>query len=307
MQQERGVRPRNDKGTITEKYIQILNDEIILNDSQLSRTIETATPLSPTPSQQLRANIQNIEIPQTTVRTETIQPEPSNNAQLRTPEIRHTQPHVRPSIENRITPEPIHNRTRTGHEPSFQPILEYTVPYQPPQTLGQEVYIRTTPDPVPASMFLDLPPVRNIQNGTIPPEKYAIFQKTWKKERNYSGEPYDLLYDKARLFIDACRRLGITEDQYHAVFPCILEGRAEDYFIYNIGPDRTWSEIYRTMDTHFNTNTNHNQYWADWTTITFARMKEEHPDSPPHEVLDLMINKLQKAQRALGASYQGEI
>ncbi|KAI1818869.1 hypothetical protein F4861DRAFT_544666, partial [Xylaria intraflava] len=61
------------------------------------------------------------------------------------------------------------------------------------------------------------------------------------------------------------------------------------------------------MDMHFNTNTNHGQYWADWTTITFVRTREENPDVAPIEALELMIDKLSKAQRALGAEYQGEI
>lgn len=221
-------------------------------------------------------------------------------------------PHVRPSIENNqgrqtfekhtMSPTPL----QTGHRPNFQPVHEYPVPHNPPTTPAPPSHYRTTPNLV-TNPYDDLPPTRFVRNGMIPPEKYVTFQKTWKKERNYTGKPYDLLYDKTRLFIDVCRRLGITEDQYYAVFPCILEGRAEDFFIYNIGPGKTWKEIYNAMDVHFDTNTNHSQYWADWTTITFRRMKEENPDKTPYEALELMIDKLSKAQRALGADYQGEI
>ncbi|KAI1818890.1 hypothetical protein F4861DRAFT_544594, partial [Xylaria intraflava] len=196
---------------------------------------------------------------------------------------------------------------RPGGRPHFQPVLEYPVPNAPPRAPIPPQTIRTTPDPAVQSVQFDLPPTRIVRNGPLSPDKFTAFQKTWKKERNYTGKPYDLLYDKTRLFIDVCRRLEITEEQYHAVFPSILEGRAEDFFIYNIGVDKTWSEIYRTMDMHFNTNTNHGQYWADWTTITFVRTREENPDVAPIEALELMIDKLSKAQRALGAEYQGEI
>ncbi|RWA03359.1 hypothetical protein EKO27_g11746 [Xylaria grammica] len=314
--EEKGIIVRleeQERSTILDNLVRILQGNYIIRDSQPSlqatnNPVGTVrnTSASPTPSQQLRLASQDIPTPQSPVRPENPQSEAANNVQFQIPGVRYAQSPVRPTIESQS--EPTYGRTiRPGHEPNFQPVYEYPVAHYPPQTPRQQTYVRTTPEPASINPVLDLPPTRNVRNGMISPEKYALFQKTWKHERNYSGEPYDLLYDKARLFIDACRRLGITEDQYHAVFPTILQGRAEDYYTYHIGPDKTWSEIYRTMDTHFNTNTNHSHYWADWTTITFARMKEENPDSAPHEVLDLMINKLAKAQRALGASYQGEI
>lgn len=157
------------------------------------------------------------------------------------------------------------------------------------------------------SASYDLPPTRIVQNGPIDPQLVSAFQKGWKKERNYTGKPYDLLYDKVRIFIAYCRRLQITEDQYHAVFPDILSGRAEDFWLYHIGPDKRWDQMYDLMDTHFNTNINHSQYWADWTTLSFVRVRRENPDKKMPEVLETLLDKLQIVQRALGEGYQGEI
>lgn len=153
----------------------------------------------------------------------------------------------------------------------------------------------------------DLPPTRIVDNGPIDPQQVSTFQKGWRKDRNYTGKPYDLLYDKVRIFIGYCRRLQITEDQYHAVFPDILSGRAEDFYIYHIGPDKRWDEVYNLMDTHFNTTMNHSQYWADWTTLSFVRVRKENPDKTLPEVLETLLDKLQLVQRALGEGYQGEI
>lgn len=142
---------------------------------------------------------------------------------------------------------------------------------------------------------------------TLPPEKIVQFQKAWRKENNYSGKPYDLLTDKVRIFSDLCRRLGIKESQYQDIFPDILEGRASTHYIYNIGPGLPWRVLYDKLNVHFNTNVNHNQYWTDWTTLSFARCKQENPDKDLHAVLEIMIDKITLAQRALGPSFAGEV
>lgn len=94
---------------------------------------------------------------------------------------------------------------------------------------------------------------------------------------------------------------------YHAIFPDILSDRAEAFYLNYIGPDKRWDEIYQALDTHFNTNINHAEYYTDWTTTTFARTRLENPDKPVKEVFEKMLDKLQLVQRALGAGYQGEI
>ncbi|KLU82232.1 hypothetical protein MAPG_01307 [Magnaporthiopsis poae ATCC 64411] len=153
----------------------------------------------------------------------------------------------------------------------------------------------------------ELPPTRRVESLPLEPAKISAFQKGWKSARNYTGKQYDILYDKARIFISFCRRLQIDETQYHAVFPDILSDRAEDFYINHIGPEKTWDQIYNLLDTHFNSKLNHSQYWTDWTTTTFVRTQRENPDKTLPEVLEIMLDKLQLVQRALGDGYQGEI
>jgi hypothetical protein len=153
----------------------------------------------------------------------------------------------------------------------------------------------------------ELPPQGEYYNDHLPPEKLVQFQKSWRKENNYTGRPYDILADKTKIFIDVCRRLGIHEQQFSSVFPDILEGRANMYYIHSIGPGCTWKVLYEALDRHFNTTVNHTQYFTDWTTMTFARAKQENPDKSSHEALEYMIDKLTLAQRALGPQFKGDV
>lgn len=152
-----------------------------------------------------------------------------------------------------------------------------------------------------------LPPVQEQRSERLPPEKLVQFQKAWRRENNYTGRPYDILADKARIFIELCRRLDIYEAQFPNVFPDILADRANAYYMHNIGPGHSWKQLYEKLDSHFNTRVNHNQYWTDWTTMSFARSKQENPDKTPHEVLEIMIDKLTLAQRALGPDFKGDV
>jgi len=152
-----------------------------------------------------------------------------------------------------------------------------------------------------------LPPVREVATVNLAPEKIVQFQKSWRKENNYTGQPYDILADKAMIFIELCRRLDINEAAYANIFPDILEGRAHSFYLYNVGPGQTWKAMYGRLSNHFNTIVNHSQYWTNWTTMSFARIKQENPTKSPHEALEAMIDKLTLAQRALGPQFQGEI
>ena len=67
-----------------------------------------------------------------------------------------------------------------------------------------------------------IPPRHAIQSEHLEVAKVIAFQKAWRKDRNYTGKAYDILYDKTRMFITTCKKLEIEESQYHAVFLDIL-------------------------------------------------------------------------------------
>ncbi|KAM4060419.1 hypothetical protein HRG_002015 [Hirsutella rhossiliensis] len=85
----------------------------------------------------------------------------------------------------------------------------------------------------------------------------------------YTGEPYDLLDDKMKIFFNICFHAQIRETQFYAVFPRILNGRAETFYLHYVDQDDTFAIAYHKVKTHFDTDVNHHHYYTDWTTATF--------------------------------------
>lgn len=146
-----------------------------------------------------------------------------------------------------------------------------------------------------------------MENKPLDPVKISAFQKGWRSVRNYTGKPYDILYDKTKIFIGFYYKFQIDESQYHAVFPNILSKRAEDFYINHIGPHKRWNEVYNLFNSHFNTNINHSQYFTDWTLTDFVRIKAANPNKTIPKVLEFIFDKLQLVQRTLGPKFQGEV
>lgn len=128
----------------------------------------------------------------------------------------------------------------------------------------------------------------------------------YDKTSKYTGEPYDLLDDKIKLFPNVFFHPGIIAGQFHAVLPRILTGRAENFYLHYINRDDTFAMAYAKLKRHFDTEANHSYYYTDWTNTTFNRTRLENPDKKLHEVLQMTLDKLQLCQRALGTDYASE-
>jgi hypothetical protein len=201
-------------------------------------------------------------------------------------------------------PQPYGGYVQTPYPPgAWHPSYNTPVPNGATATMsGTPV----PPDMNPEHTPYLLPPRYFVQPERITPEKIVQFTKAWRKEDNYTGRPYDILVDKTWKFISICRLLDITEAQYSWVYSCIMEDRAATFFTHAIGPEQYFKTQYEKLDARFNTELNAGQYYHDWTSITYAQCREENQGKTPHEVLELMIDKLTLAQRALGTTYQGD-
>ena len=154
--------------------------------------------------------------------------------------------------------------------------------------------------------YKSVPPIE-FDNKKLDPKTINVFTKMWDREKKYTGKPYDLLDDKLKIFYSICYHADIRPDQFHAVFPRILEGRAQDYYLHFVDQRMdTFLTVYTKLKNHFDTDVNHSHYYADWTTISFVKVRRENPDKTLQEVLDIMLDKLQLCQRALGQQYMGE-
>lgn len=80
-------------------------------------------------------------------------------------------------------------------------------------------------------------------NGPVDAATIIAFEKVWySRKKIYTGKLYDLLDGKSKVFEDICFYDRIRATQFHAIFPCILSGRAEDYYIYFTTPSRAYSQ-----------------------------------------------------------------
>src|SRR6266516_5383117 len=191
-----------------------------------------------------------------------------------------------------------------------QPVQLSTNPYNWVPPSRPSTYPAITPFPPPVGLpvydeYKSLPP-RPVPNKRLDPTKSTQFVKTYDREKKYTGEPYDLLDDKMRIFFNICYHAEITPEQFHAVFPRILTSRAEEYYLHYVERNDDFATAYAKIKNQFDTNVNHNQYYTDWTSTTFAKTRQQNPDKDLYEVRRTMLDKMQLCQRALGAGFAGE-
>lgn len=191
-------------------------------------------------------------------------------------------------------PHLFERRTRSPMPPSRHGPVDQTLQHRQAPLETEDV------DP-----YRQIPP-RQKPNEMLPATVLAQFAKLWRKEMNYTGEVYNLLDEKVRYFLNTCANIGIRESQFHAAFNYILDGAALDFYSYQMSPRMTFAEMYWALHHHFETEVNREHYHSDWTTVTFLSMKALNPTGTNLEVLDQLLSKLKKCQRALGASFMAE-
>ncbi|KAM4057231.1 cwf18 domain containing protein [Hirsutella rhossiliensis] len=210
-------------------------------------------------------------------------------------------------------PQPIKTLTSPPNAPTPAPTIQ-DKPAPTSLTIHPTSYRFQNPDlvqpvtnPIPEHLsgpatfgeYMKLPP-DNIPNAIVDSDIQQKFMKTWNKDRNYTGEPYDLLDDKLRLFLSNCSHIQVKPSQFHALFPRILDGRAQRFYLDKITWATTFRQAYDIFKQHFDTEVNHVHYHTDWTTITFNSIRAQDASKTPHEVLQTLFDKLQLCQRALG-------
>ncbi|KAM4057650.1 Dimer-Tnp-hAT domain containing protein [Hirsutella rhossiliensis] len=179
-------------------------------------------------------------------------------------------------------PQPIKTLTSPPNAPTPAPTIQ-DKPAPTSLTIHPTSYRFQNPDlvqpvtnPIPEHLsgpatfgeYMKLPP-DNIPNAIVDSDIQQKFMKTWNKDRNYTGEPYDLLDDKLRLFLSNCSHIQVKPSQFHALFPRILDGRAQRFYLDKITWATTFRQAYDIFKQHFDTEVNHVHYHTDWTTITF--------------------------------------
>lgn len=124
--------------------------------------------------------------------------------------------------------------------------------------------------------YKKLPP-DHVENERLDVSMITHFAKTFDRERKYNGDPYSLLDDALKILFDICWHAQIRPEQFHAVFPRILAGRAETYYMHYVDRRKdTFRTAYLKIKYHFETQVNRLKYHTDWTTITFNGIRTAH-------------------------------
>ncbi|RKF75926.1 hyporthetical protein [Golovinomyces cichoracearum] len=144
-------------------------------------------------------------------------------------------------------------------------------------------------------------PPKCVANQPLDAAKLTTFVRIWDKAYNYTGEPYDILDDKVRYFLDTCFAAQIKTSQFYAVFSMALARRANEYYLANVDSAVTFRDMYNKIKMHFDT-----ENYNDWKSCSYARMRTESKNTDPAIVLQKLLDKLQLCQRSLGHSYQGD-
>lgn len=178
------------------------------------------------------------------------------------------------------------------------------------RTMSTSPYLVAIPSMAPSSipvydLYSTLPP-HPYSNKRLDVNKISQFTKTYDKENKYTGDPYDLIDDKMRIFLNLCYYMDIQLGQFYALFSRILTKQAETFYTYYVGTQCDIYQAYMNVQIYFDTEVNYSHYYTDWTTMSFTKVCTENSDKDLHTVLQLMLDKMRLCQRALGSQYIGE-
>ncbi|KAI1506796.1 polyprotein [Pyrenophora tritici-repentis] len=167
--------------------------------------------------------------------------------------------------------QPIRSQPVETTESAPQPAYQRVQSQQPPLTYNNfDRFREYTPAYPQRPKGLSVPPI-------VPSDDQCLRENVGPRQKVY-GKPYDLLDDKLKIFYSICYHADIEPGQFHAVFPRILDGRAEEYYLHFVDQRMdTFLTAYTKLKNHFDTDVNHGHYYADWTTTSFVKVRRENP------------------------------
>ena len=147
-----------------------------------------------------------------------------------------------------------------------------------------------------------------MSNEILPTIIVAQFVKIGDKYSNYTDNAYDILDAKISYFLDTCYTVTIKQSQFLTMFSSILSDQAKDYFVYNVNLNLTFSELDTMLKTKFDTKVNKTQYHTDWSLMTYFTLElvKSNIEKTNLQVLQVLLDKLQLCQQALGLDYMGK-
>jgi hypothetical protein len=163
--------------------------------------------------------------------------------------------------------------------------------------------------PLAPTTPLPLPPIQpqysQVPLGNIAKMLTELTKLYSDQEKKYSGELYDILNTKLRIFYDCCQKIGLEPEQYHNAYSIMLRECASTFY-YNrlVGKGYDFNRMVYESRCHFETEENKQQYLSEWRETTLPRIIAMNPGVSRLECLQKLFDQLQTIQRGLSESYQ---
>jgi hypothetical protein len=74
--------------------------------------------------------------------------------------------------------------------------------------------------------------------------------------------------------------------------------------MHHVGQDASFAKAYNVIKAYFDTDSNHQVYYSDWTLLTFKGVRNLNPGKTLVEAVETLVEKLHLCQRALGKAYE---
>jgi len=131
--------------------------------------------------------------------------------------------------------------------------------------------------------------------------------KVYNDDKKFSGEKYDVLDAKLKIFFDLCDKIGIPEGLYHMVYSTMLRGEAEKHYYKHIARrGYTFKRMIIETKKFFHTPENEQMYLNEWRSTTYKEVIRANPDKDLAQCLTILLDKLQKIHTGLSADYKGD-
>ena len=98
------------------------------------------------------------------------------------------------------------------------------------------------------------------------------------QEKKYSGELYNILNLKLRIFYNYCQKVGLEPDYYYNTYSIMLKGRASTfYYNYLAGKGYNFNYMIYKLRCYFKIEENKQQYMLEQRETTFPRIITTNP------------------------------
>ncbi|POS85838.1 hypothetical protein EPUL_005225 [Erysiphe pulchra] len=133
----------------------------------------------------------------------------------------------------------------------------------------------------------------------------ANLAKCYTEDLKYSGVSDDNFEDKIDIFMEMCNRFGMAHVSLVFAFPTMLKAMALSFY-FNRCRGKSISELCQAMKDNFEGLEYQRYNLQKWNNITFQFIINQNSTKSGMELITILINKLDKMQKALSSEFRTE-